>query len=191
MIDKAIRLERELKRSGIFKKDLSKVSEDEVLDKLFPKIERGPEAYTANLIDLMDRIRSTSPGAEGKQFVLPKYTDVPTKKMKHFKTPTITELLRMFNDNFARGGTSDFEEFKTNIFNREYDDLKIDLTDYLDFYFDGEEMSIKEAHEFGNKKYEDLDQRGSFFKTIEERTKHNLGLGALFQEEMNDRRAGL
>ena len=191
MIDKAIRLDRELKQSGKIDKNLSKVSVDDFPEKVFPKIERGPEAYNASLIDLIDNIRSTTPGPEGKQFVLPKYTDVPKQKIKHFKTPTTAEVLRMFNDNFTLGGTDDFEEFKTKLFNREYDDLKIDLTDYLDYYFDGEEMSIKEAHEFGNRKYKDLDIKGSLFKTIEERSKHNIGLGALFQEEMTDRRQGL
>ncbi len=191
MIDKAIRLERELKRSGKIDKNLSKISTDEFPEKVFPKIERGPEAYNASLIDLIDNIRSTTPGPEGKQFVLPKYTDVPTQKIKHFKPPTTAEILRMFNDNFTLGGTNDFEEFKTKLFNREYNDLEIDLTDYLDYVFDGEEMSIKEAHEFGNRKYEDLDVKGSLFKTIEDRTEYNIGLGALFQEEMNDRRAGL
>ena len=52
-------------------------------------------------------------------------------------------------------------------------------------------MSIKEAHSFGNRSYEGLDLKETLFKVIEDRTKHNLGLGALFQEEMSDRRAAL
>jgi hypothetical protein len=51
-------------------------------------------------------------------------------------------------------------------------------------------MSIKEAHTFGDRSYEDLDLKESLFKVIEDKTKHNIGLGALFQEEMDDRKRG-
>ena len=178
-----------IRKSKASDMDPVKASADEIVDKFFPKIERGPEAYNASLIDLIDNIRSTTPGPEGKQFVLPKYTNVPKTKLRNFKGPTTGEMLRMFDANFAKGGTDDYEEFKTLLFNREYDKLEVDPMDYLELQ--DEPMSIKEAHSFGNRSYEGLDLKETLFKVIEDRTKYNLGLGALFQEEMSDRRAAL
>ena len=177
-----------IKKSKASDMDPMKASADELVDEFFPKIERGPVAYNASLIDLIDNIRSTSPGPEGKQFVLPKYTNVPKDKFNHYKGPTTSEMLRMFDANYEKGGTPDFEEFKTLLFNRAYDQLEVDPDDYLERI--ETPMSIKEAHSFKDRSYEGLDLKETLFKVIEDKTKYNIGLGALFQEEMSDRRKG-
>ena len=70
--------------------------------------------------------------------------------------------------------------------NRRYEQLAVDPGDFLQLKFGGEKVSIKEAHDFGKRSYDELDLKESLFKIIEDRT--GLGVGALFQEEMNDRR---
>ena len=177
-----------IKKSKASDTDPIKASADEIVEEFFPKIDRGPVAYNASLIDLIDNIRSDSPGPEGKQFVLPKYTNVPKDKLQHFKGPTTSELLRMFDANYAKGGTADFEEFKTLLLNRAYDQLEVDPEDYLERI--DKPMSIKEAHSFGDRSYDDIDLKETLFKVIEDKTANNIGLGALFQEEMDDRKRG-
>ena len=174
-----------VKDSGVVG-DPFKQSADELVSKMFPEIDRSPVAYNASIIDLIKSIRSTTPGADGEQFVLPMYRNVPKDKTVIFKGPTVGEQLRMFEANAAAGGTPDFEEFKSQLFNRQYHLLAVDPSDYLEVKFGGEKKSIKEAHTFGDMSYDDLDLKESLYKIIEDRT--GLGVGALFQEEMNDRR---
>ena len=88
--------------------------------------------------------------------------------------------------NAEAGGTQDFDEFKEQLFNRRLDLLAVDPADYLEVKFGGQKKSIKEAHNFGDMSYDDLDLKESLYKIIEDKT--GLGVGALFQEEMNDRR---
>jgi len=173
-----------IKKSGVG--DPTKESADELVDKLFPEIQRDDTAFNASLIDLIKQIRSTTPDADGEQFVLPMYRDVPKTKIQFYKAPGIFETLRMFEANAAKGGTEDFEEFKYQLMNRRFDEMAINPEDYLELRFDGEKKSIKEAHSFGDMSYEDLDLKESLFKIVEDKT--GLGVGALFQEEMGDRK---
>ena len=138
------------------------------------------------MIDLIKSIRSTTPDADGEQFVLPMYRDVPKAKTQFFKAPGVYETLQMFEANAAKGGTEDLDEFKFQLYNRRYDEMAINPEDYLEVKFGGEKKSIKEAHSFGDMSYEDLDLKESLFKIVEDKT--GLGVGALFQEEMGDRK---
>ena len=174
-----------VKDSGQFG-DPFKQSADELVSNLFPEIDRGPEAYNASIIDLIKNIRSTTPDADGEQFVLPMYRNVPKDKITIYKGPTVGEQLRMFEANAEAGCTQDFDEFKEQLFNRRLDLLAVDPADYLEVKFGGQKKSIKEAHNFGDMSYDDLDLKESLYKIIEDKT--GLGVGALFQEEMNDRR---
>ena len=183
--DYSLKTTKIVKDSGEFG-DPTKQSADELMSKIFPEIERDDTAYNASIIDLIKSIRSTTPDADGEQFVLPMYRNVPKDKVTVFKAPTVGEMLRMYEANAAAGGTPDFEEFKSQLFNRQYHLLAVDPSDYLEVKFGGEKKSIKEAHSFGDMSYDDLDLKESLYKIIEDRT--GLGVGALFQEEMNDRR---
>ena len=133
-----------VKDSGVVG-DPFKQSADELVSKMFPEIDRSPVAYNASIIDLIKSIRSTTPDADGEQFVLPMYRNVPKDKTVIFKGPTVGEQLRMFEANAAAGGTPDFEEFKSQLFNRQYHLLAVDPSDYLEVKFGGEKKSIKEA----------------------------------------------
>ena len=183
--DYSLKTTKIVKDSGEFG-DPTKQSADELMSKIFPEIERDDTAYNASIIDLIKSIRSTTPDADGEQFVLPMYRNVPKDKTVIFKGPTVGEMLRMYEANAAAGGTDDFEEFKTQLLNRRYEQLAVDPGDFLQLKFGGEKVSIKEAHDFGKRSYDELDLKESLFKIIEDRT--GLGVGALFQEEMNDRR---
>ena len=170
-----------IKKSGVG--DPTKESADELVDKLFPEIQRDDTAYNASMIDLIKSIRSDK---DGNQYQVPKYKNVPKKKVPHLKGPNIQDMLEMYLDNKALGGTDDYELFKYDLYNRNDENLKISLDDYLEFKG---MFSIKDAYEAQeNADYADLDMKGMFVKNIKART--GFGLSALFEEEMEDRRKG-
>ena len=142
-----------------------------------------PDAYTVNFIDVMKSIRSDK---DGNQYQVPKYKNVPKKKVPHLKGPNIQDMLEMFLDNKALGGTDDYEQFKYDLYNRNDENLEIRLDDYLEFKG---MFSIKDAYEAQeNADYADLDMKGMFLKYVKDRT--GFGLSALFEEEMEDRKKG-
>ena len=142
-----------------------------------------PDAYTVNFIDVMKSIRSDK---DGNQYQVPKYKNVPKKKVPHLKGPNIQDMLEMYLDNKALGGTDDYEQFKYDLYNRNDENLEISLDDYLEFKG---MFSIKDAYEAQeNADYADLDMKGMFLKYIKDRT--GFGLSALFEEEMSDRKKG-
>lgn len=168
---------------------------DELIETLFPKdLNKGLGLPNVTVIDMFDSVRSETPDADSKQFQIPKFVDVPKDKVRFYEMPEVPLQLEMFRDNMLFGGDDDFETFKQNLFNQDYDKLKINVDDYLEPKFGGKKMSIKEMLErVEDSSYEELkgDSRDLFFKMIKDRTKHNIGIAALFQEEMNDRRVGL
>ena len=162
----------------------SKTPTKDMIRKFFPATPIDePDAYTVNFIDLMKSIRSDK---DGNQYQVPKYKNVPKKKVPHLKGPNIQDMLEMYLDNKALGGTDDYEQFKYDLYNRNDENLKISLDDYLEFKG---MFSIKDAYEAQeNADYKDLDMKGMFLKYIKDRT--GFGLSALFEEEMEDRRKG-
>ena len=180
------RMNTALKKSGVVKTP-EKISSEELIEEVFPEVPRGEDSYTANIIDIF---KSIATDKDGNQYQKPKYKNVPKVKVEVYEGPTTIQMLQMYKDNLREGGSEDFEEFKTLLLNREYNKIRINPDDYLEKRFDGEPKTIKEAHSFyQTADYEDLDMKEALLKVIYDRT--GFGLGALFQEEIDDRKRGL
>ena len=75
------------------------------------------------------------------------------------------------------------------MYNRDWQNFKIDIRDYLDMSV-AEPQPIKQAmEEFENRPYEELDIRETLLKIVKDKT--GMGVAALFEEEMADRKKGL
>ena len=69
----------------------SKTPTKDMIRKFFPATPIDePDAYTVNFIDLMKSIRSDK---DGNQYQVPKYKNVPKKKVPHLKGPNIQDML--------------------------------------------------------------------------------------------------
>ena len=98
-------------------------------------------------------------------------------------------MIEAFEANKLSGGTEDFQKFKKDLYNRDWHNFKIDIRDYLDLSV-AEPKPIKQAmEEFEDRDYKDHDMRGQLLKIVKDRT--GMGIAALFEEEMADRKKGL
>jgi len=158
----------------------------EGLQSLFPRIERNADSYSTSLIDVIKSIRSDE---DGNQYQEPLYKVNPDDKVVIYRGPYLDEIIEAFEANKLSGGTDDFQKFKKDLYNRDWQNFKIDIRDYLDMSV-AEPQPIKQAmEEFENRPYEELDVRETLLKIVKDKT--GMGVAALFEEEMADRKKGL
>ena len=154
--------------------------------KNFPPVERDADSYTTSLIDVIKSIRSDK---DGNQYQEPMYKVDPKDKVVIYRGPYLDEMIEAFEANKLSGGTEDFQKFKKDLYNRDWHNFKIDIRDYLDLSV-AEPKPIKQAiEEFEDRDYKDHDMRGQLLKIVKDRT--GMGIAALFEEEMADRKKGL
>ena len=166
--------------------DMNKEVASLITANAFPEVRKEDDSYSPNFIDV---IRSIATDEFGNQYQRPLIKTSP-KKMTHFKGPTLGELLDMFEENYQRGGTASYEQFKYDLVNGNYEKLHITPDEFLKPMFGGEPVSRKEAaRRMEDAPYEEQDFKGAFMKLIKDRT--GMGISGLYEEEMNDRKNGL
>ena len=181
-----------MKRASKIDDSFDKLAEDnknmatDIVHTAFPEIVQETDNYQPNFIDFIRSIRSDE---DGVQYQEPLIRDDGVKRLM-FKGPTFMTLVRMFEDNYEAGGTANFADFKNDLINGRYENLFVTPDEYLEPMFDGEPVTRKEGMErIEDAPYEEQDIKGTLLKLIKERT--GLGISALFQEEMADRKRGL
>ena len=180
-----------MKKASKIDKKFDKVVEDnkelssDIVSTAFPEVIQNSNTYAPNFIDMIKSIRSDK---YGNQYQVPLVKDTGVK-VRHFKGPSFMQLIEMFEANYERGGTASYEEFKSDLINGDYTNLFIEPDEFLTPMFGGEMLTRKEGIERQEDlPYEEQDLKGTLFKIIKERT--GIGISALFEEEMEDRKKG-